>query len=288
MKLLRTSWCGMTLSNYLNVGCGAKFHVSWTNVDMHSTSPHVQACNLLKGLPYANNQFDVVYHSQVLEHFPKEDAARFLGECLRVLKPGGVLRVVVPDLESIAKEYLRYLNQNLENPNRTAEANYDWIMLEMYDQTVRNHSGGQMAEFLRQPNLTNEEFVIQRSGAVGRSIIENNRKDNSDSRWKTLRKKMKRMTFKKLIGHSVNRLKGKVSTRAYIIGSFRLGGEVHMWMYDRFSLSRLLSRLGFVEIEVLTPHQSKVPNWCDYELDVKDGIVIDPASLFMEARKPLV
>jgi predicted SAM-dependent methyltransferase len=276
----------MSLSNYLNVGCGSKFHESWTNVDMHSTSPYVQSCNLLKGFPYPDNRFDVVYHSQVLEHFPKEDAARFLTECMRVLRPGGTLRVVVPDLESIAKDYLRHLNENLENPSKQAEANYDWILLEMYDQTVRNYSGGQMAEFLRQPDLINEEYVIQRSGVVGQNIIENNRKQSTGSRWKVLREKIRRITFKKLVGHGANRLKNKFATKVQRVGSFRLGGEVHMWMYDRFSLSRLLSQVGFVEIEVLTPSRSRVPDWGSYELDVKDGVVFDPASLFMEATKP--
>jgi predicted SAM-dependent methyltransferase len=276
----------MNPSNYLNVGCGAKFHESWTNVDMHSSSPYVQSCNLLKGFPYADNRFDVVYHSQVLEHFSKDDAIGFLTECMRVLKPGGVLRVVVPDLESIAKEYLRHLNENLENPGKTAEANYDWILLEMYDQTVRNHSGGQMAEFLSQPDLINEEYVIQRSGIVGSRIIENSRQQGADNRWKVLRKKIKTVTFQKLVSRCANRLANTFATKAQRIGAFRLGGEVHMWMYDRFSLSRLLSRVGFVEIKVLTPFESKVPNWGDYELDVKDGVVFDPASLFMEATKP--
>ena len=86
--------------NYLNVGCGKKFHPAWTNVDMASSSPHVEVHNLLHGFPYPDNQFDIVYHSQVLEHVPKDKAPAFVRECLRVLKPGGVLRVVVPDLEA--------------------------------------------------------------------------------------------------------------------------------------------------------------------------------------------
>lgn len=50
-----------------------------------------------------------------------------------------------------------FLNENTENQNDISTANYDWIMLEMYDQTVRNYSGGQMAEFLKQPHLINEK-----------------------------------------------------------------------------------------------------------------------------------
>ncbi len=58
-----------------------------------------------------------------------------------------------------------------------------------------------------------------------------------------------------------------------------------MWMYDRFSLSRLLQSTGFQSIRVVCPHESSIPAWADYELDVRDGIVCDPSSLFMEALK---
>ena len=94
---------------YLNVGCGKKFSTDtiWENIDMVSHSKHVRSYNLIKGFPYSDNSFDAVYHCQVLEHIPKEEAANFLKECLRVLKPGGILRVVVPDLQNIMQEYQR-------------------------------------------------------------------------------------------------------------------------------------------------------------------------------------
>ena len=60
-----------------------------------------------------------------------------------------------------------------------------------------------------------------------------------------------------------------------------------MWMYDRFSLSRLLRQVGFDGIRKLDPFTSDIPDWSRYELDVKEGLPFDPASLFMEARKPL-
>ena len=161
--------------NYLNIGCGSKYHPAWVNIDMRSHSPHVQACNLLDGIPFSSGRFDVVYHSQVLEHFPKNEATAFLLECFRVLTPGGTLRVVVPDLESIAREYLSHLRDCLENPSARTEANYDWIMLEMYDQTVRNYSGGSMADFLKAPEIVNEDYIVPRIGHVARALIAESR-----------------------------------------------------------------------------------------------------------------
>lgn len=267
--------------NYLNLGCGYKFHKEWINVDMTSNSPYVKAHNLLKGIPFRNNQFDVIYHSQVLEHFPKEKAPSFVGECFRVLKPGGIMRVVVPDLENIVNEYLKQLHENIENPNRLSEANYDWILLEMYDQTVRNHSGGQMAACLMQPELINEEYIMNRIGYVGKSIRNGYLSARQKQKIFNLMKFAKRATR-----YIIRRMKHIFLSEAHRIGQFRLGGEIHMWMYDRYSLSRLLRVSGFEDVQVKTPFESNIPQWDKYELDVKDGMVFDPSSLFMEARKP--
>ena len=70
------------------------------------------------------------------------------------------------------------------------------------------------------------------------------------------------------------------------LGQFRMGGEIHMWMYDRFSLAQALREVGFENIVQLGPHVSNISDWNVYELDVRDGNVYDPTSLFMEAVKP--
>lgn len=269
----------MKKENYLNVGCGDKFHTAWTNVDMGSNSPHVQVHNLLNGLPYGDDQFDVLYHSQVLEHFPKDKAADFLRECFRVLKPGGIIRVAVPDLEDIVNEYLRHLKENISHPSDISDANYNWIMLEMYDQTVRNQTGGHMDVFLKQPNLLNGPYIVER---VGKRSIKGNVQPT------TALEKLKRVTARRLLNYVSSRLRYKFGTRASRIGAFRLGGEVHLWMYDRYSLSKLLNDVGFIHAEKLDAWRSAIEDWAAYELDVKDGAVFDPTSLFMEARKPAV
>ncbi len=274
---------------YLNIGCGTKFHESWVNVDMVSNSPYVQAQNLLKGIDFPDEKFDVVYHSQVLEHIPKENALFFIEECFRVLKPGGIMRVVLPDLENLVNEYIKYLNENMTSLSSLSEANYDWILLEMYDQTVRNRSGGQMVEFLQQPTLVNESYIVDRIGHQGR-VIRNSyltRDDTAGLFFSLIKavKKLQRVGIARAIKSIIRRIGGLISSKEKKIGSFRLGGEVHMWMYDRFSLSRLLRRAGFVDIEIKSPFESSIPEWEKYELDVRDGKVFDPASLFMEAKK---
>jgi len=274
----------MSKLNYLNIGCGNKYHKDWVNIDMVSSSKDVIAVNILKGLPFPDNTFDIIYHSQVLEHIPKENSQKFMNECFRVLKPGGIIRVVVPDLENLVDEYKRLLKINAENPNELSESNYDWILLEMYDQTVRNHKGGLMAEYLKQPNLVNEKYVIDRIGYIGRSIRESFLKGNSSSG--NIKKAFSSVaSFRFAVKYVLNTIFNKFRSKESRVGAFRLGGEIHMWMYDRFSLSRLLKNSGFVNISIKNPFESEIPNWNSYELDVKEGLAYDPTSLFAEAKK---
>lgn len=57
-------------------------------------------------LPFADNWFDIVYASHVLEHVPWTKTLAALGEAYRVLRPGGTLEIWVPDFEYLVKCYL--------------------------------------------------------------------------------------------------------------------------------------------------------------------------------------
>jgi SAM-dependent methyltransferase len=55
--------------------------------------------NLEYGIPLTNECADFVYSSHLLEHLRKEAAMNLMKEIFRILKPGGRIRIVVPDLE---------------------------------------------------------------------------------------------------------------------------------------------------------------------------------------------
>jgi len=274
----------------LNLGCGKRFHKSWTNIDFVSTGEGVLAHNLLEGIPFGNETFDVVYHSHVLEHFNKTDAISFINECFRVLKAGGIIRIAVPDLETISKEYLINLERAI-NHEVGAEFDYEWIILEMYDQIVRNASGGEMAKYFYRKEIPNKEYVFTRIGDEGKTLHENylNSFNNRDKEEKSTIPSLTKTCIKWIYQFPKKILMQTFFQKevdALEIGRFRLSGEVHNWMYDKYSLGFLLNKSGFADIRIVTAFESSVSEWSKYELDVINGAVLKPDSLFMEAVKP--
>ena len=280
---------------YLNLGCGQRFHSAWTNIDFVSCGEGVIAHNLLNGIPFPDNEFDFVYHSHVLEHFEKEDGLFFIKECYRVLKHGGIIRIAVPDLEQIVKKYLISMEDALAGDSESAH-NYEWMMLEMYDQTVRNQSGGNMAKYFYKDEIPNERFVFSRVGQEGIQIREKFLKSKSKSeKSEYVFKKesiLKRMfnpnlyllKLKKIfLNNEIKRINEQMHYTE--LGKFRLSGEIHQWMYDRYSLNKVLKECGFSDVKVLAAFDSVIPEWNSYELDSKDGTVFKPDSLFVEAIK---
>ena len=107
-----------------NIGCGTTAAPGWYNIDNSPTIwfsrlplarrllqtpawPHnVRRQNVLKGLPFNGESVDCIYSSHTFEHFTYQQSLALTKECLRALKPGGILRIVVPDLERIVRDYL--------------------------------------------------------------------------------------------------------------------------------------------------------------------------------------
>jgi predicted SAM-dependent methyltransferase len=89
----------------VNLGCGYRPMKGWVNVD-RARGPEVQVVwNLTEALPFPDSVCAAVFSEHFIEHISKEEAARFLGECYRVLKPRGVLRISTPDAELFLRSY---------------------------------------------------------------------------------------------------------------------------------------------------------------------------------------
>ena len=87
----------------LHVGCGPCLLEGWINLDVH---PAPLATNVLWGLPFPEGSVRLVFLSHLLEHlFYPNDVMPFLGEIFRVLEPGGVVRIIVPDIAQYIDAY---------------------------------------------------------------------------------------------------------------------------------------------------------------------------------------
>jgi predicted SAM-dependent methyltransferase len=87
----------------LNLGSGETPIPGFVNVDALESAPGVDVvADIGQRLPYDDDAADLIYASHLLEHFPTADVPRLLAEWRRVLQPGGVLLVAVPDLEVVA------------------------------------------------------------------------------------------------------------------------------------------------------------------------------------------
>lgn len=113
----------------INVGCGPFPTPGWTNID---NSPSALLRRLPVGwllgdarravwkaartqdvrygsatrLAFSDASADVIYTCHMLEHLSRTASIRFLHECWRVLCPGGIVRIAVPDLAQAARRYI--------------------------------------------------------------------------------------------------------------------------------------------------------------------------------------
>jgi predicted SAM-dependent methyltransferase len=88
----------------INMGCGWRnFGTDWVHID-GGEYEHLDAHDITK-LSYDNDSVDLIYASHVLEYFDHEEAIEVLAEWNRVLKPSAILRLAVPDFETISRLY---------------------------------------------------------------------------------------------------------------------------------------------------------------------------------------
>jgi predicted SAM-dependent methyltransferase len=92
---------------YLDIGCGPNSHPEFVNLD-YLWHPSIDVCwDISRGIPFASCSMRGIFSEHCLEHFPLATAVDILCECRRILVPGGILRIVVPDGELYLSTYSR-------------------------------------------------------------------------------------------------------------------------------------------------------------------------------------
>jgi predicted SAM-dependent methyltransferase len=90
----------------LNIGCGACGKPGWENVDLCKIPEVNCVYDCRRDLPFADNSAKFIFTEHFFEHIDyAEEAPYFLTECCRVLEPGGVIRIVIPDAEKYMRAY---------------------------------------------------------------------------------------------------------------------------------------------------------------------------------------
>ncbi len=87
----------------LELGPSSRRMEGWTGVDLNDECDIHH--DLLNPLPFPDDRVAEIYSPHVLEHFHYPDIAKLLAECNRILKPGGVFKVAVPDSRIYLKAY---------------------------------------------------------------------------------------------------------------------------------------------------------------------------------------
>lgn len=100
--------------------------------------------DLARGIPFNDASVDVVYHSHLLEHMDREVAESFMREVKRVLKPQGLQRIVVPDLERLCRACLEHLERC--DSNSVERIRHDEYVAGLLEQSVRREAYGMSSQ----------------------------------------------------------------------------------------------------------------------------------------------
>ncbi len=100
---LPTTDCAMFLQ--LHLGCGKRYIPGFLHIDLDD-SPHINyRCGIDKLPMFADDTVDLIYCCHAFQYFDRNQGHEVLGEWRRVLKPGGILRLAVPDYEVLVHVY---------------------------------------------------------------------------------------------------------------------------------------------------------------------------------------
>jgi len=89
----------------LHLGCGKRYIPGWVHVDL-DWFEHIDFNSPVYPLDiFEDSVADIIYASHILEYFDDAEAEMVLLEWARVLKPGGIIRLAVPNFETLIEIY---------------------------------------------------------------------------------------------------------------------------------------------------------------------------------------
>jgi len=275
----------------VNISCGMVFREGRLNLELTPCTDLVRYLDVRKGLPLRSEVADACFSSHVIEHLTLSAVDSFLVEQKRVLRPGGIVRVVCPDLTEICSTYLREFDAN--KCRSEGSFRHQHVIAELVDQMVRNQPGGQLAALWRGVPLPDRDWVARRMGYVAESAV-----NRTPARGTSVIRKLFSLTAtahgRRAVAERLRRttlcavatlLGGRRFAESVRAALFRGTGENHMWMWDEVTLGDKLRELGFKGVRRRELGESDIPRWSEFGLEIRNGVPIKPHSLVLEAAK---
>ena len=269
----------------VNLGCGPIYVESeeWVNLDYSLTGESVKKADLLRRLPFPEQSVSLVYSSHFLEHVPRTSVPAFLKECYRILEPDGRIRLVLPDLENMAREYL-----STRESGEDEKANF--VVMEIVDQCVRLKPGGELGkcynDLLDSSGSSSKDMIAYVRERTGENLLVRNQPAVKSSALHRLPaailRRLERLWIKLVLLALPSAFRSQNVSLANV-------GEKHHWLWDFSQLRDVLRAEGFVEVQRQYSESSSFPDFPFYPLDVdSDGMPRKGyESMYVEASKPL-
>jgi predicted SAM-dependent methyltransferase len=129
----------------------------------------IEFADAQKKIPLPEKSIEVLYTSHMFEHLSRDGAIRFLDEAKRVLVDGGVIRIVIPDLEKAISEYNERKNADefmetllLSAPPINSLRDKLWLIFSGYRHHQWMYDGNSLSRLMENRGFRN--VTIQRSG----------------------------------------------------------------------------------------------------------------------------
>ena len=246
-------------------------------------------------LGFPDNTFDAVYAYHVFEHLTPSQGECCAQQLFGVLRPGGICRLSVPDLETACRHYLDALHAAVDRSTRQALVRYRWAVMEIFEQMVRDHSGGMMSEAIERGEY-DEAQLRELFGDMLRPLVASARTINSGDGGGSRERRSVQPPRPSTAPAVLRRIYRKART---VVGQSspwvisrratdpRFTKEAVRWMYDRLSLRLLLEQAGFQDVHQVDHVTSSIPGWSAYDFDraSDDDYPLDP-SVYVEGTKP--
>ena len=183
-------------SLFCNFGSGSFYHRKWKNYDLSGNSKYYKAiqgkankdfyqinlCDQNLVIPEKSESVSLIYCSHTLEHLERSAVKRFLGECFRILEPGGVMRVALP----FTKKDFEIVNHIYFQNNVDLKLKNSFIIhavLQMLNDLKDDFSIDELTELLEKSNFDAEKFYKTVKDLGNLSVFNVERPDRHISYW---------------------------------------------------------------------------------------------------------